>query len=76
MDAVVYVGKVYRYTGQKKIGNRYKVVGTTLMKHPTKREWMPSVLYYPIDKPDDKAHPETYVRETKDFLEHFSLERL
>ena len=49
---------IYKYI---ETGNLYKVVGKALLKDPTTREWLPSVIYEQYNVPEDKKM--TFVRE-------------
>lgn len=57
---------IYKYI---ETGNLYKVVGKALLKDPTTREWLLSIIYEQYNVPDDKKM--TFVREESDFYKKF-----
>ena len=60
------IGKEYIYN---KTGNKYKVLGESLMKNPITREWQQCILY---QQNNGELEPMSFVREKNEFLERFT----
>lgn len=60
------VDKIFEFL---KTGNKYRVVGEAIMKHPVTREWVECIIYKQLTE----EKPLTFVREKSEFLERFKL---